>query len=181
MMRRLGACLAALLVGACEQSMTEMPRYDPYDPAPMFSNGASARMPVASTVGRDANLSDRPARIPLPVNQALLNRGRERFGIFCSPCHGLAGDGDGPVVQRGFPKPPSYHQDALRQAPDSHFYDVISQGYGAMFSYASRISPEDRWAIVAYVRALQYSRYVDARSLPQPIKHELDAYRDGAD
>ncbi|MGH8799330.1 MAG: c-type cytochrome [Casimicrobiaceae bacterium] len=98
---------------------------------------------------------------PLPITMATLRRGRERFDIYCSPCHSRAGDGDGMVVRRGFPSPPSYHSDRLRNAPDAHYFGVITNGYGAMYSYADRIAPEDRWAIVAYIRALQLSQ--DAR------------------
>jgi mono/diheme cytochrome c family protein len=96
---------------------------------------------------------------PLPVTMALLRRGQERFDIYCAPCHGRAGNGDGMIVRRGFPAPPSYHTGHLRSAPDSHFYQVISGGYGVMYPYADRIDPHDRWAIVAYIRALQLSQH----------------------
>ncbi len=100
-----------------------------------------------------------------PITAALLERGQQRFDIYCSVCHGLAGYGDGQIVQRGFPAPPSYHTDRLRQAPSQHFYDVITNGYGVMFSYAQRVSPADRWAIAAYIRALQESQNVPAATL----------------
>ena len=96
---------------------------------------------------------------PLPTTKALLIRGRQRFDIYCAPCHGRSGDGAGMIVQRGFPAPPSYHTDRMRDAPDSHFYQVISDGYGVMYPYADRITPHDRWAIVAYIRALQLSQH----------------------
>lgn len=96
--------------------------------------------------------------IPYPITMALLERGRERFGIYCEPCHSPLGDGDGIIARRGFPHPPSYHTQRLREAPDRHFYDVMTNGYGIMYSYADRVSPEDRWAIVAYIRALQRSQ-----------------------
>src|SRR6185437_2209543 len=102
---------------------------------------------------------------PLPITPQLLERGRQRFDIYCAPCHSRAGDGDGMIARRGFPHPPSYHSDALRNAPDSHFYDVITEGYGAMYPYADRISPHDRWAIVAYIRALQLSQHAPASEL----------------
>lgn len=102
---------------------------------------------------------------PLPITLPLLARGRERYDIYCAPCHSMAGDGDGLVVQRGFPAPPSYHNERLRRAADSHFYQVISEGYGAMYPYADRIAPEDRWAIVAYIRALQLSQHAPATVL----------------
>lgn len=96
---------------------------------------------------------------PLPMTKALLARGQQRYDIYCAPCHGRSGDGAGMIVQRGFPAPPSYHTDRLRSAPDSHFYQVISDGYGVMYPYADRIAPHDRWAIVAYIRALQLSQH----------------------
>ncbi len=102
---------------------------------------------------------------PLPITPALLARGRGRFDINCAPCHSTVGDGDGMIVRRGFPSPPSYHTDRLRNAPDSHFYQVISNGYGAMYPYADRIAPADRWAIVAYIRALQLSQHLPASEL----------------
>ena len=95
---------------------------------------------------------------PLPITPQLLARGQQRFDIYCAPCHSRAGDGDGMIARRGFPHPPSFHTDALRNAPDSHFHDVITNGYGAMYPYADRIDPHDRWAIVAYIRALQLSQ-----------------------
>lgn len=97
------------------------------------------------------------ASIPIPVTRAVLDRGQQRFNIYCSPCHGRTGEGNGMIVQRGFPKPPSYHLERLRTAPDGHFYDVMTNGFGMMYSYASRVKPIDRWAIVAYIRALQLS------------------------
>ncbi|MGA9420817.1 MAG: cytochrome c, partial [Rhodanobacteraceae bacterium] len=102
---------------------------------------------------------------PLPVTPQLLARGRERFDIYCAPCHSRVGDGDGMIARRGFPAPPSYHAQRLRKAPDSHFYDVISNGYGVMYPYADRVAPDDRWAIVAYIRALQVSQHAPASEL----------------
>jgi mono/diheme cytochrome c family protein len=138
-------------------------------------NGALSAEPAAKAAhvigagGRDL-VAGRPASVsgsanPLPVTPALLARGRERFDIYCAPCHSRAGDGDGMVVRRGFPAPPSYHTDRLRRAPDSHFFDVITSGYGAMYPYADRITVEDRWAIVAYIRALQLSRHAPRSAL----------------
>ena len=102
---------------------------------------------------------------PLPITRALLARGRERFDVYCAPCHSRAGDGDGMIVRRGFPAPPSYHTARLRGAPDSHFYDVITNGYGVMYPYADQIAPEDRWAITAYIRALQLSQHAPVSQL----------------
>ena len=124
---------------------------------------------VLGAGGRDL-ISGAPARAagyanPLPITTALLARGRERFDIYCAPCHSQAGDGDGMVVERGFPAPPSYHTDRLRNAPDSHLYDVITRGYGVMYPYADRIAPDDRWAITAYIRALQLSQHAPVSML----------------
>lgn len=99
---------------------------------------------------------------PLPITPQLLARGQDRFNIFCAPCHSRAGDGDGMIARRGFPAPPSYHTTRLRNAPDSHFYQVITKGYGVMYPYADRVAPRDRWAIVAYIRALQLSQHAPA-------------------
>ncbi|HET9749860.1 MAG TPA: cytochrome c [Casimicrobiaceae bacterium] len=109
---------------------------------------------------------------PLPIERRTLERGRERFDIYCSPCHSIAGDGDGIVPRRGFPHPPSYHIARLRNAPDAHFYNVITQGYGMMYSYADRVAPADRWAIVAYIRALQLSQ--NARIDDVPLEHRAE-------
>lgn len=117
----------------------------------------------------------RPTANPLPIDRRTLERGRERFDIYCSPCHGIVGDGDGMIVRRGFPQPPSYHTDRLRNAPDAHFYGVITSGYGMMYSYADRVAPRDRWAIVAYIRALQLSQ--DARLVDVPPEHRADLAR----
>jgi mono/diheme cytochrome c family protein len=103
--------------------------------------------------------------MPYPVDIQLLRRGQERFSIYCMPCHSPAGDGDGMVVRRGFPAPPSFHSDRLRAVPDRHIYDVITQGYGIMYPYADRVEPQDRWAIVAYIRALQLSQHAAADEL----------------
>jgi mono/diheme cytochrome c family protein len=110
---------------------------------------------------------------PYPVTRSILERGHERYNIYCMPCHGLAGYGDGMIVQRGFSPPPSFHTDRLRQAPVGHFYDVITNGYGAMYSYASRVSPDDRWAIIAYIRALQLSQHATIADVPPEEQQKL--------
>ena len=102
--------------------------------------------------------AEQASAIPYPITMQLLERGRQRFGIYCEPCHSPLGDGDGMIPRRGFPHPPSYHIARLRNAPDRHFYDVMTNGYGIMYSYGDRVTPEDRWAIVAYIRALQRSQ-----------------------
>lgn len=112
---------------------------------------------------------------PLPITPALLKRGQQRFNIYCAPCHSRAGDGDGMIAERGFPHPPSYHTPALRNAPDSHFYKVITDGYGVMYPYADRVSPQDRWAIVAYIRALQLSQHAPRSDLSAQDLQKLGA------
>jgi hypothetical protein len=165
--RGLLACLVLVLpaLSGCEQDMYDQPKYKPFEAAPIFPNHQSALVPVEGTVARDSDLAPRAESLPLPLTQALLDRGRERFDIYCAPCHGRLGDGEGMIVQRGFPHPPSYHSDRLRIAPDSHFYDAITNGFGRMYSYASRVSPQDRWAIVAYIRALQLSQHATRQDL----------------
>jgi mono/diheme cytochrome c family protein len=116
-----------------------------------------------------------PTDLPIPVDAALLSRGRARFDIYCSPCHGYDGRGDGMVARRGFPAPPSYHTPRLRQAPSLHFYAVITHGYGAMYSYAARVTPADRWAIIAYIRALQLSAHAPIDALTDEERRRLTA------
>lgn len=136
----------------------------PPPPGPALPLDAQGRSLAQGEVG------ERRYANPLPVTMALLERGRERFDIYCAPCHGRSGDGDGMIARRGFPAPPSYHTDRLRQAPDSHFYQVISDGYGVMYPYADRVDPHDRWAIVAYIRALQLSQHAPRdRLTPQDL------------
>ncbi|MBP7148355.1 MAG: cytochrome c [Acidobacteria bacterium] len=149
-----------------------------FEKSDFFSDGQLARPLPEGTVARgqlaeDAVATGREggrllAEGPLPVTPGLLRRGQERFEIYCSPCHGRLGDGDGMIVRRGFQRPPSYHADRLRAAPDGYLFDVITEGYGAMPSYAARVAPEDRWAIIAYVRALQVSQAVPLGLLRPP-------------
>lgn len=167
--------LCALACAGCDQ-MYEQPRNDPLEPNPFFIDGMSARPIVPGTVARgharldehlyQGTVEGKPAEtFPFAITVADLDRGRERFNIYCSPCHGALGDGDGMIVQRGFTRPPSYHLDRLRAAPVGHFYQVMTNGWGAMYSYAERVTPEDRWRIIAYIRALQLSQHVPADQL----------------
>jgi mono/diheme cytochrome c family protein len=162
-----------LLVAGCRKEMYDQPRHKPLQSSSFFKDGMSARPLLAGTVPRgflrtnDAlyeglNGTNLVENIPLRITKELLTRGHERYNIYCSVCHDQNGDGNGMVVQRGFPRPPSYHIDRLRQAPAGHFYRVITYGYGVMYPYASRVSPEDRWAITAYIRALQLSHGASA-------------------
>ena len=154
------ALLLALLAAGCD-NMANQPRVNPYEVYPAASNPLPPLRNPPGTVARD----QQPEPPPPPVTLALLERGRQRFNIDCSVCHGFAGFADGMVVQRGFPAPPSYHSDRLRKASIQHYYDVITNGYGVMYSYAQRVSPEDRWAIVAYIRALQAAEDVSVSQL----------------
>jgi mono/diheme cytochrome c family protein len=113
--------------------------------------------------------------IPVPITMQLLTRGRDRYEIYCSVCHNSTGDGQGMIVRRGFTAPPSYHGDRLRDAPAGHFFDVITHGYGAMFSYADRVGIADRWAIIAYIRALQKSQHVRYHELPAELVKRFDS------
>ena len=185
---RWGIAVAVLgLCSGCEKGMHDMydqARYKPLAASTMFADGGASRAPVEGTephargefvdtssgrIGMDAQERwdrDESAQAnPYPTTLALLQRGQQRFDIYCSPCHSVRGDGDGFIVRRGFPSPPSYHIDRLRKAPDRHFFDVITHGYGIMYPYADRVNPSDRWAIVAYIRALQLSQNVQAEHL----------------
>lgn len=150
-----------LVLAACD-NMANQPKRLPYEVYRGEQQNIAHRLPPTGTVARD----DEPEPPPPPVTLALLERGQQRFNIYCAPCHARLGDGNGMIVQRGFPNPPSYHIDRLRQAPNQHFYDVITNGYGAMYSYAARVAPADRWAIVAYIRALQASQDAALADVP---------------
>jgi mono/diheme cytochrome c family protein len=146
-MKRLLLLLAgAMALGGCED-MGLQPKQKAYFPLP-----GPAQVPSGT-----AEFREMPVEAP-PITMALLERGQERYRIYCTPCHSELGDGRGMVVQRGFPPPPSYHIERLREAPVQHFYDVITNGHGIMYSYANRVQPRDRWAIAAYIRALQRSQ-----------------------
>jgi len=177
-------CAAAcLFFGAgCEllkQDMANQPKNRPLSPSPSFEDGRSERPLVENTVARGSLANDElfvpkdSNNFPLPVNLELLERGEERYKIFCTPCHGLQGDGNGMVAMRGMKQPPSYHQDRLRNAPNGYYYDNITNGFGQMLGYAAQIPPRDRWAIVAYIRALQLSRNAKVADLPAELREKL--------
>ena len=174
MSRLLVIVALAGLLAACDQNMDEQPRYSEYSGAPLF-RGSVLRPPPANTVARDDLDREKAAHTRPALSAALLARGRERFGIFCQPCHGAGGDGNGIVVQRGMPRPTSYHDDRLRTAEDQYFFDVITNGHGAMYSYAARVPPADRWAIVAYIRALQLSRHASLDDVPADERARLES------
>lgn len=165
--------LCGLLAG-CDQNMDEQPRYSEYSRAPLFRGGV-LRRPPENTVARDDLEREKASNTKPVLSTELLVRGRERFGIFCSPCHGAGGDGTGIVVQRGMPRPTSYHDDRLRTAEDQYFFEVITNGHGAMYSYAARVPPADRWAIVAYIRALQLSRQASLDDVPADERAKLES------
>ncbi len=176
-----------LILTACGNSeMKDQKKYEPLEPNAFFADGKSARELAPNTVARgqlrtdtllyNGLIDDKPAEtFPFTLTQPVLQRGQERYNIFCSPCHGYDGYGKGMIVQRGFSPPPSFHQDRLRNAPVGHFFDVISNGYGAMYSYGDRIQPEDRWAIIAYIRALQLSQDAKLNDVPPEARPTLDA------
>jgi len=171
------AWLGLLLLAGCRRDMQNQPRFNPLAESDFYADLRSARPPVEGTVSRgqlheDAyfytgKIGPNPADyMPFPVTEDVLARGRERFNIFCAPCHSRMGDGNGMIVQRGFRRPPSYHIARLRQAPLGYFFDVMTNGFGAMPDYASQIPPRDRWCIVAYVRALQLSQNATMADVP---------------
>ena len=169
--------IAVAVLSGCSDEMANQPRYDPYDEAKLFADNKVLQAPPPGTVARDDPAWRQPYRERPRLTEALLERGRERFDIYCSPCHGYDGYGRGVVPSRGFPQPPSFHSARLRNAPSRHFFDVITNGYGVMYSYARRVAPADRWAIAAYIRALQVSQGARASQLPS---QDLDALRDKA-
>lgn len=181
------ACLGAMiLLGGCRLDMHIQPKYLPEEPTDFFSDGRSERQPVPGTVARGQLRVDEllysgtengveSNRFPFPITRADLERGRERFNVYCTPCHDYTGSGRGMIVQRGFPQPPSYHILRLREAPVGHFYQVMTNGFGAMYSYASRIDPADRWRIAAYIRVLQLSQNATINDVPDDQRSKLTA------
>lgn len=184
--RRLLAVAALLAVGvACRQDMHDQPKYRPFRQSELFEDKRSARPLVQGTVARGTLREDERfftgkagkdfvAELPVKVTPELLARGQQQFEVFCSPCHGRTGRGDGMVVRRGFKAPPSYHSDRLRTMPVGYFYDVITNGFAAMSDYSAQVAPADRWAIAAYIRTLQYSQYAPAADVPAEKRGELD-------
>lgn len=160
------------------------PRYEPLGPSKFFNDGRAARPPVPGTIARGhlrvnehlyaGKINGVPVdAFPFAITRQDLERGRERFNIYCAPCHDTKGAGRGTIVQRGFPQPPSYHIERLRNAPVGHFFGVMTNGYGTMYSYADRVSPEDRWKIAAYIRALQLSEHATINDVPEKERAKL--------
>jgi mono/diheme cytochrome c family protein len=174
-----------LLIAACRPDMANQPKAKPLSQSDFFSNQANAR-PIPPHTIEQGNARENAAfytgltngtyvtQLPVALTPELLARGRERFDIMCAECHDRTGSGNGMVVLRGFPQPPSYHVPRLRNAPIGHFFDVITNGYGVMYSYATRVEPEDRWAVAAYIRALQLSHNVKASELSPDERQKLE-------
>lgn len=181
-----GALLVVLGTAACRQDMHDQPRIKPLGASDFFADGQGARPLPANTVARGDLREDKAfwtgytpegdllAVPPMPVTRELLVRGHQRYDIFCAPCHGATGDGRGMVVRRGYKQPSSYHVDRLRLAPLGYYFDVISNGFGVMPSYAAQVPPADRWAIAAYIRTLQLSQHYDASALAAEERANLD-------
>jgi mono/diheme cytochrome c family protein len=181
----LGFCTALLciLAAGCQiqQDMAHQPKNRPLSPSAFFEDGRSERPPVENTVARGSIANDElfvpkeSNAFPLQLTPELMARGQERYKIFCTPCHGLQGDGNGMIVTRGMKHPPSYHDARLRQVPNGYLFDVVTNGFGAMQGYSAQIPPADRWAIIAYVRALQLSRNAPVSELPPALREKLNA------
>ena len=178
--------IGALLSGACRQDMHDAPRYDPLEASPVLTGGASAQPLVPGTVPRGRRGDDELMEtgkvgsqattvFPFAITRADLDRGQERFNIYCSPCHDRRGEGTGVVVQRGYRQPPSYHIERLRQAPPGYFFDVITNGFATMPDYRAQIAVDDRWRIVAYIRALQLSHNATTADVPADELQKLNA------
>jgi len=181
--------VAAGLLG-CRQEMRDDSRLKPYQESPFFADRNASRPLVNGVVPRGEARTDdffytgeiqgRLVRgFPAPVTMEQLQKGKERYNIYCSVCHGLTGVGDGMIVQRGFPRPPSFHEQRLRDAPEGHFFHVITHGYGAMYAYASRVEPDERWAIIAYLRALQLARHATLDDVPPEERANLSPRGEG--
>jgi len=178
------ALASVLLFVGCRQEMYDQPRTKPHQPSDFFADGRSDRQPVAGTIARGQLRDDvhlytgrvsgvLVSTFPFPVTRAGLERGRDRFNIYCAPCHDRVGNGNGMIVRRGYRAPPSLHIDRLRDAPVGHLFDVTTNGLGAMPDYAAQIPVRDRWAIVAYLRALQLSQRASVADVPPAALQQL--------
>lgn len=177
--------VACVIAAGCRQDMHDAPSYDPLQATDFFTDGAASRPLVANTVARGQLRADEHLytgrvngqfvdEFPMPVTRAVLDRGQERFNVYCSPCHGRTGEGNGMIVQRGFRQPPSYHEQRLREAPAGYFFDVMTNGFGAMQDYSAQVTVPDRWAIAAYIRVLQASRSATVNDVPADRRGDLD-------
>jgi mono/diheme cytochrome c family protein len=177
--------VVSVVLAGCRQDMHDAPRYEPLEATTFFADGSASRMLLANTVARgtlreDTHLNEGKVdgqlatTFPMAVTAQTMARGQERFNVFCAPCHGRTGTGNGMVVQRGFRAPPSYHEDRLRNAPVGYFFDVMTNGFGAMQDYSSQVPVADRWAIAAYIRALQLSQRATVDEVPADRRADLD-------
>ena len=183
--RAVAVAAACVALAGCRQDMHDAPSYDPLQATDFFANGAASRPLVPNTVARGQLRADEflftgkingqvANEFPMPVTRQVLDRGQERFNVYCSPCHGRTGEGNGMVVQRGFRQPPSYHEERLRNAPVGYFFDVMTNGFGAMQDYSAQVTVPDRWAIAAYIRVLQLSRSATVNDVPADRRGDLD-------
>jgi Cytochrome C oxidase, cbb3-type, subunit III len=181
-----GLALLAVFAGGCRQDMQDQPKYVPLRPTSFFDDHRSARPLVENTIARGhlnadtefytGKQGDQPVnRFPFPITREVLERGQQRFNIYCAPCHDRLGTGNGMIVRRGYRHPPSFHIDRLRKVPDGYLFDVITNGFGAMPDYATQVPPRDRWAIVAYERALQYSQNASPADVPADQLGQLNS------
>jgi mono/diheme cytochrome c family protein len=179
----------ALTSGACRQDMHDQAKYEPLEESSFFDNGMASRPLIEGTIAREMPTQKTAfhtgrtpndefvTELPMELERALLDRGRSRFDAFCSPCHGQTGDGLGMIVRRGFKQPTSFHDQRLRESPVGYYFDVMSNGFGQMSSYASQIPAQDRWAIAAYISALQLSQNIPVDSLSAEEQQQLDDSR----
>ena len=182
----IAACLAAsLLMVGCRQDMHDQPKFKPLAKSDFFADQRSARPLVDGTIARGQLRNDelietgtaagKPSDLfPFPITASVLERGRDRYDIYCSPCHGRTGQGDGMIVRRGYRRPPSFHQDRLWQAAPGYLFDVVSRGFGAMPDYATQVPVRDRWAIIAYLRVLQRSQRATLADVPDRDRRQLE-------
>ena len=188
-LRKLAPLGLLILCAGCRLDMHVQPRYNPLAKSDFFADGMGARPPVEGTVARGELGEDHALRtgigkdgtfiaaLPVPLTRPLLLRGRERYEIFCAPCHGRVGDGQGMIVERGFKTPPSFHIDRLRAQPIGYLFDVATNGFGEMSGYAAQVPAADRWAIAAYLRALQVSQFAPVAGIPARDRAEIDKVR----
>lgn len=178
------AVLILLLLAGCRQKMADQPRYDPLEPSSFFADGMSARPRIPGTVARGELVTNEffstgkmggqdGNGFPIPVTAELVERGNQRYDVYCSPCHARLGNGLGMIPARGYRRPPSFHTAALRNQTTGHFFDVITNGFGAMPQYGTIIPPRDRWAIIAYIRALQLSQNATVNDVPADQRAKL--------
>lgn len=180
----IGLLALTLILSACGRNMFDQPRADALQASPFFADGSANRPPIDGTVSRERGAID-PAffggpdlistsELPFELSLGLLQRGQERYNIYCTPCHNYNGDGEGVVVQRGFPQPASFHEQRLLDAPVGYYVNAMTNGFGRMFSYASRIPAEDRWAIAGYIKALQLSQNAFLDDIPDEARAQFE-------